>query len=174
MRSVFIDESKARDFILCAVTIEAQMIPFARSITRQQVMPGQRHIHFVSEGRRRKLAILRAYSRISCRADFIIVKTGKPAARRERAIRHLTSILPTGSNTNLVFDNDENYNLMDRNILRQELNRQLLSAQVSYAHLPSRSESLLWIPDALAWSKARGKEWGRALEKFDTVTHRLD
>ena len=174
MRSVFIDESKAKDFILCAVSIDNNALHLARSVTRQQVMPGQRYVHFVSESRNRKLAILNAYSNINLTADFFIVKDGTPAQRRSKALRQLVRTLPSSTSVNLIFDNDENYTSMDREILREELTRMSMVPLVSYSHLPSRNEPLLWLPDALAWTKAKGKEWNRQLEKFSSRTHLIE
>ena len=173
-RSVFIDESKAKDFILCAVSIDNNALHLARSVTRQQVMAGQRYVHFVSESRNRKLAILNAYSNINLTADFFIVKEGTAAQRRSKALRQLVRTLPISTSVNLVFDNDENYTAMDREILRAELTRMSMVPLVSYSHLPYRNEPLLWLPDALAWTKAKGKEWTRQLEKFSTSTYLID
>ena len=168
------DESKAKDFILCAVSIDNHALHLARSVTRQQVMPGQRYVHFVSESRNRKLAILNAYSNINLTADFFIVKDGTPAHSRSKALRQLVRTLPSSTSVNLIFDNDENYTAMDREILREELTRMSLVPLVSYSHLPSRNEPLLWLPDALAWTKAKGKEWNLQLEKFSSRTHLIE
>ena len=168
MRTIFIDESKARDFILCSVTITEQKIALSRSAVRKLVMPGQRFVHFVSESRRRKLQILKRLREIDFDVKFLVVRTGSPAERREVAIKALVEGLHSEGYCQLIFDEDVTYTVSDRLIVRTELESLGVIEKVSYSHVPSRHEPLLWIPDAMAWTFAKGGHWARELGKFKT------
>ncbi|MFC8943637.1 hypothetical protein ACFT1B_36735, partial [Streptomyces griseoincarnatus] len=54
---MFVDETKARDYLLVAVAIESADLKAARSTIRLLTMPGQArlHMHRESDSRRRKI-----------------------------------------------------------------------------------------------------------------------
>ena len=74
MKYLFIDESKAKDFLLCVVEIDAKEIPFARRVVESVRKKGQSTVHFVKESEPRKKKILSEIASIEFSCKIYLVK----------------------------------------------------------------------------------------------------
>jgi hypothetical protein len=170
MELILVDESKARHFILCAVFIEGSK---SKSVSRALGLlrlGGQSRIHFVSESSRRKRFLLSQYRDMICRVEYFVVRDLPEKRSRQLAFEALLGSLERNKTYRLVIENDENHTQWDRRVISLAIAELGLSGFVSFEHDNSRSQILLWLPDALAWTKARGGEWAHNLREFDWKT----
>lgn len=61
--------------------------------------------------------------------------------------------------TRIVLERDDSIEKFDRKILYREFEVNSARSTITYAHTTASAEPLLWVPDAIAWSYARGGEW---------------
>jgi hypothetical protein len=68
----------------------------------------------------------------------------------------------------LVLERDDSLVAADRRVLYQQVQGQGLGGRLRYDHLRARDECLLIIPDAVAWSWARGGLWRKIVKPLVT------
>ncbi len=170
MKAVFIDESKSKDYVLCAVFVDIAKVPRIRKELSSMRKSGQSSIHFVKESRSRKNAILGSLARMDFEAWFFVSGAPSETSAREDCLRSLVQILKPNEAIQLFVELDENHRALDKRVLTRELLTWSLSEQISFQHATSSQQQLLWIPDALAWVRTRGGEWGRGLSRFRVNT----
>jgi len=171
MKAVFVDESKSRDFVMCAVFVDIAEVPRIRKELSSMRKSGQSSIHFVKESRSRKNEILGKLAQMEFDAWFIVSRAAdSEAAARAECLRKLVRILKSNSAIQLVIELDENHRVLDKRVLTQELLSNSLLEEIGFQHASSSQQQLLWIPDALAWIRTRGGEWSRALSRFRVNT----
>ncbi|PPF90289.1 hypothetical protein C5B96_00030 [Subtercola sp. Z020] len=159
---VFVDETKARDYLVVAVAIATSDIRAARSVIRQLTLPGQPRLHMKKENESRKRQILDGIVRLQpsvtvYRGDALL---RTDLARRERCLRALVADCVRDQRGALLLERDETIVSRDRQWLI-EASRDAGAPGFSYRHESASSEPLLAIPDALAWAWARGGDWRR-------------
>jgi hypothetical protein len=164
----FIDESKAKGYVLVAVAVPAGAIPIATRVLRSLVLPGQRSIHMHNERDSRRRAVLDA---IAVLADHGVSATvfdasggvGTQLARHQRCLDGVVSLAAMGDEAQLVLDLDETLRQWDRQRLANAVYRSHARGHVTYRHQAFGAELLLSLPDAVAWSWMRGGEWRRRI-----------
>lgn len=82
---------------------------------------------------------------------------------REDCLRALLSHASLIGVTKITFELDESVLQFDKRILFRESQKVEPHRRVNYAHENPRSEPLLWIPDAVAWSFVKGGDWRRRI-----------
>jgi hypothetical protein len=161
---VFCDESKARGFIFVAAVI----LPGDLAIVRKQVsvlrMPRQRRIHFAKEQDCRRRAIIDAL--VSTHVRVRIYDGGRADERSARVacLKRLVEDLTTLSAGFLVLEQDDSLVESDRRVLYSQVRRSGCEQTLAYEHKHAYQESLLTIPDAVAWCHARGGDWRRRIQ----------
>ncbi len=170
MQLILIDESKFKKYILCAVEIPQSQAPSARQTVNRARKKGQDSIHFVSESAQRKKQILGIYSSIELKCTNYVVKGLNENIARKLCIQALIDDLDTTKHYSIIFDLDVNHLQADRSIIAQALKNRSIVARVEYRHTEPKSETLLWLPDALAWTYAKGSDWKRELKAFAVKT----
>jgi hypothetical protein len=159
MKAVFIDESKSKAFVLCAVFIEVEHIPAIRKNLNKLKLKGQSRIHFVSESNRRRKQILAVFRSLPIEVCFFELRGGSEAESREICLRELVRRLPIGEYCEVWIEADSNHLISDKAVLSSALIAEKKNSSVVFTHTDSRSQILLWIPDALAWIRTRGGDW---------------
>jgi hypothetical protein len=174
---VFVDETKARDYLLVAVAIESIDLKSARSTIRSLTMPGQArlHMHRESDSRRRK--ILTEISRLPIEAT--IFRAGgadrprrREADRRKACLEELVTGAIRDARTSICLEHDDTMIQVDRSVLIAVTKAHRAENALQYRHDRAASEPLLALPDAVAWAWARGGEWRPRCD--DMVTKVID
>ena len=157
---VFVDESKARGFLLAAALVRSHDLAGFRAEISALRMRHQRRLHFASESdRRRKLIVgkltdLGVHARIYDATSF---RNGKDA--RDATLAQLSEDLVAMGAARLVLERDDSTAASDRRIIRERLQKAGCHDSLRYEHLRAHEECLLSIPDAVAWCWARAGQW---------------
>jgi hypothetical protein len=169
--SMFIDESKAKGYRLAVTLIAETQSAATRAILVDQVLPGQRRIHFAKESDRRRKLLLSKLAGLGTTTHIYRVD-GLPELDARRICLAAALEAPRALDVvHVVLEIDPSIVAQDRRAIADVLRRQRRSEDVSFSHSRPESEPLLWIPDAVAWSHARGAEWLRRLDPLvDGVT----
>lgn len=74
----------------------------------------------------------------------------------------------------LVIDSRRSQDINDQRTLRRVLGPNPSMSKLAYEHIDSKHESLLWIPDAVAWCHGAGRDWRRRVEPIIAEVVDLD
>jgi hypothetical protein len=144
---VFVDETKARDYLLVAAAIRPADLSVARKLIRDLTLRGQPRLHMKKESDSRKRQILNGI--VALHPVVTIFRAGShhhtDLGRHERCLRALV----------------EDCAQAQRGVLCLEATRAAGARDLAYRHEAASSEPLLAIPDAIAWAWARGGDWQR-------------
>lgn len=163
MYEYFVDEHSARGYLLAAALLPTEQKTELRRLLNELRMPGQNRIHFVDERDSRRRLILTAITVM--KPAITIVKSGTKNQKiaRENCLRALMSHASRLGVIKVTFERDESVLQFDKRVLFRESQRLEPHRRVNYAHENPRSEPLLWIPDAVAWSFVKGGDWRRRI-----------
>ena len=160
----FVDESQRGPYFVCAALIHPADLSSARTELRAMRLSGQRRLHFAKERPQRRRVLLKSMSRLPIRIR-IYTSTDKEPVARTRAIQALLSDL---------IDLDGRRLVIERREASQDAreHRQIVAAiqagkapyELSYNHLASHEEPMLWVADAVAWAYGAGREWRPRVE----------
>lgn len=164
MTSLYIDENKGRSYILVAVAIHRTDAGRIRKHLRGLVLPGQRRLHFKKESDSRKRAIISTLVTFGACASVFESTAKSAASARESCLMDLVAFAGRKGHDRLVLERDESIERADHRVLFRELDRNSLRGMVEYSFEAPRTEPLLWIPDAIAWSLAKGGDWRRRID----------
>lgn len=171
MKAVFVDESKSKDFVLCAVFVELSLVAPIRKELASMRKKGQTSVHFVKESPARKRLLLSKMSKMNFEVFFIVCsEVNSESVARERCFQKLIPLMESQGAVQLFIELDENHRELDKRVLTRELSRQSLADQMVFHHAHASQQQLLWIPDALGWTRTRGGDWGRSLTNFRVAT----
>lgn len=163
MHEYFVDENSSRGYHLAAALLPtAQKSEFRRILSGLR-MPGQNRIHFVDERDSRRRLILTAITAFEPAITIVETRTKNQKVAREDCLKALMSHASLIGVTNITFELDESVLQFDKRILFRESQKVEPHRRVNYAHENPRSEPLLWIPDAVAWSFVKGGDWRRRI-----------
>jgi uncharacterized protein YbjQ (UPF0145 family) len=157
---VFIDESKARHYLLAAAVVQADKIDQLRKMVGALRLPGQRRIHFTTEGDPRRktiLSVMAAAGACVTVYDASAYKDVKQA--RDSAMAQLVDDAAKMGARRMVIELDTNVVASDRKIIRDRAELAGCLETLSYEHRKASDECLLAIPDAVAWAWAKGGRW---------------
>ena len=166
MKAVFIDESKSKSYVLCAVFVAVDDVPKIRKGLNKLRLKGQSRIHFVSESDQRRRLILSNFRNLPIEVQFFEVKGLSEAESRKWCLGELVRNLPDDGFFQIWIETDTNHLLLDKSILSETLLAEGKGSTVMFTHSDSRSQILLWLPDALAWIRNRGGNWHKELRGF--------
>lgn len=169
---IFVDETKERGLLLVAAVIEARDVGAARQAVSRLTLPGQRSIHFCKERDERRRLILAALRRLPISVtihDATSIRGPKEA--RDACLRSL--VADAGKAERLVLELDDSRLKADREVLGLHLRRAALTGQLRYHHLRAHDDRLLAVPDAVAWSWAKGGEWREIVRPMVQTVHHL-
>uniref|UniRef100_UPI003F490E8E hypothetical protein n=1 Tax=Amycolatopsis sp. CA-290885 TaxID=3239925 RepID=UPI003F490E8E len=170
MRHVFVDETKAKGYVITAAAVLTNELTAARKTMREQVMPGQRRVHFTKESDPRRKTILDAIVDL---APEITVYDASSARRRqrERCLNQLVTDLAAVQTRLLVLERDDSIEALDKKLLYQRVRELGCAETLEYRHHRAHEEPLLMIPDAIAWCWHRGGHWKERVKPLVSDVH---
>ena len=174
MESIFIDESKSKNYIICAVKVQTVKVPEIRKVLSGLRLRGQSRVHFVSESDRRRRHILSTIRKLDFEVVFFVSKAKTDAEGRSRCLIGLVKDLNPEVSHQIWLEVDTNHLEQDRSIISQSLRAANLQTSVEFSHTGSNSQILLWLPDAMAWCENRGGPWRKELDGFKRRTVFVD
>ncbi|MEU2614464.1 hypothetical protein ABZ570_23210 [Micromonospora sp. NPDC007271] len=171
---IFVDETKERGLVLAAVAMDQHRLVAARQAVARLTLPGQRSIHFCKERDDRRRAILAALRGL----DIAVVLYDATDYRdhriaREVCLRALITDAAKVAAERVVLELDESRRNADVRILNVEMRLAGVAGQMRYDHLRAHEDGLLSLPDALAWSWARGGEWRATIRPMVSEIRRV-
>jgi hypothetical protein len=165
---VFVDETKARDYLLVAAAVMPGDMNDARKAVRALTLRGQPRLHMKKESDARRKQILAAISTLG--PQVTIYRAGATyrteLERRERCIRALIADLARDGHRSLCLERDESLVSRDRQHLIEATRAHGCADSLRYSHDSATSEPLLAIPDAVAWAWAKGGDWRRRCDSL--------
>lgn len=124
-------------------------------------MPGERRVHFRSEGDSRRKFVLARMVDFGVRGRIYSTPDDGEDAR-DALLRVLVQDTVDSEGRRLVLESrDRVGNLRDRAVLAQTKARE---NGLLYEHREASTEPILWMSDALAWSAGAGGDWRCRIE----------
>ncbi|WAH97529.1 hypothetical protein [Arthrobacter sp. MMS18-M83] len=161
---IYVDETKAKGYLVAAATgLQPDLAVFRKELGAL-ILPGQRGFHMKAESDSRKREIADTIVRIGDTLGIQAViydagRTGTEKQRRARCLGALVEDAAKHERAKVVFDLDESLRSWDRQQMIELLRAAGLRERIAYEHLARNAETLLAIPDAIAWCWARGGGW---------------
>ena len=123
MATLYLDESKAKNYVFIGVLVQDGDAPRLRKRVASLKLPGQRSIHFVNEGDSRRKKLIQEYSDLGVAAVKVISHRKNKLEAREDCIRALAHLAASMECHSLVFDRDESVITKDEQWLKSELRK---------------------------------------------------
>jgi hypothetical protein len=157
----FVDESIRASYHLVAAVVEPADLTASRALLRGLRLPGERRLHFQSEGNARRSTVLSALQSVEARA-WIYVGRGKAESVRTSAFAALTADLTRVNASRLAIESRGE--LLDRADRLAVARSVAAGTGMTYEHLLPHEEPLLWLADAIAWCYGAGARWRPRVE----------
>jgi hypothetical protein len=164
---VFVDESKARSYLLVAIAVENRDVDGLRKTMKSMLLKGQARVHFRKEQSARRRAVLSALQRIALDVTVIRSSGHDENKARDDCLAALATAIRWQPSSRLVIERDDSRAHADRQILRGAF-QVLDGAHPRYDLMPPQAEPGLWAADAIAWALQRGNEWVQRVAEHDT------
>ncbi|MGW6281133.1 hypothetical protein [Kribbella sp. NPDC055071] len=160
----FVDENKAHGLLMAAATCPAPSVNPNRKALTSLLLAGQRRIHFQKESPARQRKILAEITEL----DFQVKLYAASHTGVESRQRCLTAIVEDAAPTTerLVVERDESTLQSDRQTLYRAVRAYGCADSLQYELLAPHLDPLLWVPDAVVWAWARGREWREQVRKY--------
>jgi hypothetical protein len=175
---LFVDETKARSYLMVAVACVQAELQISRKELRELVLPGQRGLHMNDERDSRRRAIADTITAMSDRGiqAFIYDAGMRYRTERDRRAKCLEALVADAvhyDQARITIDLDESLHNFDRQHMIEYVRAAGAKDRVTYEHLSRSTELLLAIPDAIAWCWARGGEWRRRVGPVVRQVHQV-
>lgn len=158
---VFVDETKNGDYLMVAAVAVPGDLKALRRTVAGLVMPGQRRLHMRKEGDSRRRLIADAIVRSGITA--VVFDAGRDYPHeldaRQACLRGVITYADQVGASDLVLETDESLLVWDRRQLHSITGQVGCRDTLRYSHRRAHEESLLAIPDAVAWCWAKGGQW---------------
>jgi hypothetical protein len=156
----FVDESKQRGLLLVVVVMSSTNVTATRAAVEDLHLKGQRRIHFKKESPGRRRTILSAITAMPVEARLYECPSERhELAAREACLSRIVEDLAAQGSERLVIELDDSTLVHDRRTLYEAVAKVGVDSQLQYHHLRAKEETLLAVPDAIAWSWAEGGTW---------------
>jgi uncharacterized protein DUF3800 len=153
----FVDESRRGSmYLIAAAVVTPPKLKLLRRDVRGLLLPGQRELHFNNEKVPRRRQLADAIARLPVEVLIYMCpcrNVAEPA--RQACMARLTADLLSRSAHRLVIDSREELDARDDQTIRRVIARHPHQHELTYEHLNSTSECLLWLADATAWCLGR-------------------
>ncbi len=163
---LYVDENKSKDYFFAVTAVPTQRANSARKFLKKLKFPGQRSIHFVNEKPARRNQILDQLVLSDLQVHIIRAPGLRDIPARKACLQGTVALAESLGANKIVFELDETLLDFDSKILREEIHLRGLRTSLVFLHLPRDQEPLLWVSDAIAWSLARGAEFGRKAQRL--------
>ena len=162
---VYIDESKARNYLMAAAVIVPTDARELRKAVRGLLLARQSGLHMKTERDSRRRKILSTF--VDCGVTATIYDAGgsdRPQlTRRAACLDAIVVDAQSGGHGHLILDRDDTLIHADRISIIAATQR-IGYHELTYEHQKSKHDLLLAIPDAVAWAWAKGGDWRRRAE----------
>jgi hypothetical protein len=172
--TLYLDESKAKNYVFIGVLVMDGDAPRLRKRVAALKMPGQRSIHFVNEGENRRKKLIQEYSELGITAVKVVSTRKNKLDAREDCVRALVHLAASMRCQSLVFERDESVVSKDELWLKSELRKINNSEPIGFQHLSRHEEPILWIADALAWCDSRSSDWRKRVQSLIVAAIEID
>ena len=168
----FVDESKARTFILVGATCPTAALDSVRKSLTGLLLPGQERLHFSKERDSRRRSALQVITNSPISLTVIeTVKKPTEIEARTRSLRRLVREASTLSVSRMTIELDASMLALDQRIMAEMAWFGRHDFPLSYTWAQPRQEPMLWAADALAWSWAAGGHWRSQLRPVTKLIH---
>lgn len=158
---VFVDETKARDYIMVAAVVVPGDLGTIRRKLNDHMLPGQRRLHMKAERDARKRALADTIASLPLSAT--VYSAGRryrtDLQRRRACLEQLVRDLADQGQVQFTLELDETLLSTDRQQLIEVTRDTGCADQLHYRHERAATEPLLALPDAIAWCYAKGGHW---------------
>ncbi|GGP80791.1 hypothetical protein GCM10010185_63370 [Saccharothrix coeruleofusca] len=163
----FVDESiRNGTYLLAAAIVDPKDLALLRGALRTLLLPGQAELHFKKETPARRRLIMARLCAEGARVRIYRRTCGKHSeVARQECLAALTRDLLDSGAVRLVLDTREDRDINDVHTIRTALGKLPKESQMTYEHMVSTQERLLWIADAVAWSYGAGGDWLRRAQR---------
>jgi len=156
---VFVDESKARGYILAATAVSQIAIRQAEKALRGLLKPGQRRLHFTRESDSRRRLIVSRMVELEVAVSVWVAKNRADKEARPLLLEALAAEAARALASRITIESDASLDSADRRIIAGVVRREGVS--LTYRHAAPHEEPVLWVSDAIAWCYSRGGDWTR-------------
>ncbi|KFU83318.1 hypothetical protein SAMN04489729_3833 [Amycolatopsis lurida] len=165
----FIDESvRDQRYLLCMTLVApAQLAPSRRELS-SLLLPGARELHFKKEKepRRRRLIDRIAALEVTTSISLAACTRKTEEETRQKCLERAVADLLAKNAHRLVLDSRDHRDLHDRRTMQKALGHRPSKTELTYEHLNSTAEPLLWISDAVGWCFGAGGTWRRRASRL--------
>ena len=162
-RDVFVDESKVRDYLLVAVSLERAHVRAARTAMAALILRGQSRLHMRKESDPRRRSILSTIETFD--TVITVVRAQKDGrtdlVRRDACLRRLVAMVMVDGDASVCLERDETLVRKDRQTIMEATHRSKPTHHIPHRHESAAQEPLLALPDAVGWAWAKGGDWRR-------------
>jgi hypothetical protein len=167
----YVDESaRPGRYLLAAVIVDRHAAGSLRRQVRKLLLPGQRRLHFKTEGVRRRRELIESIGGLdveaivySCRLSNDVRAEGARATCLMALVRELQR---RRCEAKVYIESRERLDGRDGDTIRRSRQPEPL---LSFQHLLPDHDPLLWLPDSFAWSVGAGGDWLRRIGPLVTV-----
>jgi hypothetical protein len=157
-----VDESYRRDqYLLTAALITPGELRRLRALMRSLLLPGQRELHFQKEKPQRRRQL---FDQVLAGAPNVVIYTATCSNRdqetaRAACLHQLVVDLAKSGGQRLILDTRHERNHLDNATIRTALRTIPTNDRLSWEHLDSAADPLIWIPDMIGWAWGAGGDW---------------
>lgn len=160
----FVDESERnRTYLLTVAIVDPGDLTRFRRLLRGLLLPGQRELHFQKEKepRRRQVADSIVRAGVGVRIYTAPIPRGRGGAERARqtCLAALVADLAEMNAHRLVLDSRRGDDIHDQQTIRRVLGPKPEKTALTYEHVESGVEVLLWLADTVGWCYGAGNPW---------------
>lgn len=157
---VYVDETKAKGYLLIAAATMPQSVSLVRRRLRGLLLPKQRRLHMVDENDSRRREILATIVDLDIEVTIYRAAAGHATQieRRRACIDALVKDVAPHCRS-LTIESDHSQDARDRQQLVELTRLYGIRDSLVYQHAAPYQEPLLWVPDAVGWAYARGGAW---------------
>jgi len=158
---IFIDETKAKAFIMAVSAVPANRVRDIEKSLRGLLLPGQKKIHFRTESDRRRKLIIGVFRELNVRVSVWKISGKRDKYSRDACLGAITSESISCGVVSIVLEREASQMSRDRTLISGLLRQANMSDSITFEHVAPQSHPLLWVSDAVAWCHARGSDWRR-------------
>jgi hypothetical protein len=159
----FIDESARGRTYLITVTVSAphELGPVRREL-KGLLLPGEREIHFkkTKNPRRRTLADRMSSMPVTAHVYMTDYTSKTEEDARQRCLDRTVRDLVVAGARRIVLDSRQwHRDVHDKGTLQRALGERPSKTELTYEHMESPMEPILWVSDAVGWCYGAGGAW---------------
>jgi hypothetical protein len=167
----FVDESiRGQRYLLACVLVEARDKPEMRSLVSGLAGTRRSRVHFNAELDERRKELLRTFGELNIETFVVVCQRTHGVTEFEagnRCLSYIVQVAQARGIERLTIESRQD----DRDDVRTIRQTRQHEPLLVFEHRRGVEESLLWIPDGVAWAVGSGTRWSQLLgvKLIDTV-----